>query len=73
MLTEKIGSLQGFAPILTDKQKELIAQYPYMNLFSEMLVYIYDKDLQMYRWTINDEYAMDAVLKSMDTYEYRDF
>ena len=57
---------------LTDEQKNLISQYPYMTLFSDMLVCIYDKELQMERWVINDGFDINAIMKSMDTPEYQD-
>lgn len=72
MLTEEIGPIQNFAPLLTDEQKNLISQYPYMTLFSDMLVCIYDKELQMERWVINDGFDINAIMKSMDTPEYQD-
>ena len=72
MLTEEIGPIQNFAPLLTDEQKNLISQYPYMTLFSDMLVCIYDRELQMERWVINDGFDINAIMKLMDTPEYQD-
>ena len=69
----EIGELKGFAPELNDEQWKILYDYPFQELFGNILYYGVVEEItkeEVWRWQLNREYNADDICKRMKSSEY---